>query len=60
MNDKQSTAISRLERQGWTFSNWISNHNPEHPEERCAIMVKHPHPGGTTYCEVQPDGTVFQ
>ena len=55
--------MSRLERSGFRFSNWI----PAHPDAngecvgdaQCAVMVKRGATRfGREYREVEPDGTV--
>lgn len=57
----QSQKINQLERQGWTFSNWIpaapdADGNPV-DDAMCAVMIKRTKLG-TDYAEVEPDGTV--
>ena len=56
---KQDEQIAKLERQGWEFLNWCEDPMPDTEEEsgRVAVMgkrTKH----GTTYSEIEPDGTV--
>lgn len=54
----QDQSISRLEREGWDFCNWIPAHDPEFPDARVAVMSKDPSPYCHHYCEVNPDGSV--
>lgn len=53
----QDEKINQLEKKGWHFASWISTHDPENPDGRCAILTKHPRQGATNYIEVNPDGT---
>lgn len=54
----QNAAITRLEAQGWEFSNWISSHIPEDEDAQTAVLVKHPTRYSTHYTEVDHDGVV--
>lgn len=52
----QEAAIERLERQGWTFANWVSAHDAVDGAD--ALMVRFPKHYRREYCEVMPDGTI--
>jgi hypothetical protein len=54
----QYERIAALEKDGWEFVNWISAHDPGHPEHRVAVMSRSPRTGSTHYREVNPDGGI--
>jgi hypothetical protein len=50
----QDAAIARLEKNGWTFSNWVAD-----GDAQVAVMVRQGATRhGRQYCEVEPDGEV--
>ena len=57
----QDTQIRNLERQGWTFSNWIASQPDANGDsvdgQQTAVMVKRSK-HSTVYSEIEPDGTV--